>query len=246
MKARERRDRDFRRREAEFLDLARRLVVEHGFAGFSMERLADATEYSKGTVYLHFSSKEDLVSALAAQSMARRVELFEKALRFDGNSRERMTAVGIAEELFFRLNPLHYRSELVIKLGSLASRVSPERTAELHRLEQACFAGLLKLTEEATAAGELASPTPLKPADVCLGFWALATGMFGAVENYGPMLGTFGVAEPIAGFRRLFQAMLDGLGWRPLATEWDWADAGRRIEQVAFAEEIRRLPAGPG
>ena len=243
MKTTERREREFRRREAEFLDLARLLVVEHGFAGFSMDRLADATEYSKGTVYQHFSSKEDLMSALAAQSMVRRVELFDKALRFDGKTRERMTAVGVAEELFFRLNPLYYRSELVIKFAALESRVSAERTAELHRLEKSCFAGLLGLTEEAIATGELTLPAPLKPADVCLGFWALATGLFGAVQSYGPMLSTFGVADPVAGFRQVFQGMLDGLGWRPLTTEWDWADAYRRIDREGFAAEARPVPA---
>ena len=244
MKTRDRREREFRRREAEFLDIARRIVIEQGFAGFSMDRLADATEYSKGTLYLHFSSKEDLVSALAAQSMVRRVELFDQALLFAGGSRERMTAVGVAEELFFRLHPLYYRSELVIKVASLESRMSLERTAELRRLEQACFSGILGLTEQASAAGELTLPAPLKPADLCLGFWSLATGMFGAVPNYAPMLGTFGVADPLAGFRRVLQGMLDGLGWRPLTTEWDWADAYRRIERGAFDEEMRRLSAG--
>ena len=199
MKTRDRREREFRNREAEFLDLARRLIVEHGYPAFSMDRLADATEYSKGTVYQHFTSKEDLMSALAAHSMVRRVELFEKALGFAGNSRERMTAVGVAEELFFRLHPLYYRSELVIKFASLESRVSTERTTALNRLEQTCFTGLLGLTEQATAAGELTLPAPLKPVDVCLGFWALATGLFGAVQSYGPMLATFGVADPWPG-----------------------------------------------
>ena len=244
MKTRDRREREFRRREAEFLDLARRLIVEHGFPAFSMDRLADATEYSKGTVYQHFSSKEDLMSALAAASMVRRVELFDKALRFAGGTRERMAAVGVAEELFFRLHPLYYRSELVIKFAALESRVSPERTAELHRLEQTCFAGLLRLAEQATAAGELTLPVPLKPTDVCLGFWALATGLFGAVQSYAPMLATFGVADPVAGFRRTFGGMLDGLGWKPLTIEWDWAGTYRRIEQDVFAEEARRATAG--
>ncbi len=243
MKTRDRKDREFRTREVEFLDLARRLVLEHGFSGFSMDRLAEATEYSKGTVYLHFSSKEDLVSALAAQSMVRRVEMFDKALRFEGNSRERMTALGVAEELFFRLHPNYYRTELVIKLASLESRVSAGRTAELHRLEQTCFTGILRLAEQAVAAGELALPAPLKPADACLAFWSLASGTFGAVQNYAPMLGDFGVADPLAGFRRTLQAVLDGLGWRPLTTEWDWADAVARIERGAFAEEVRRAAA---
>ena len=240
MKTQDRREREFRRREADFLDLARRLIVEHGFPAFGMDRLAEATEYSKGTVYQHFSSKEDLMSALAAQSMVRRVHMFAKALQFDGSSRERMAALGVAEELFFRLNPLYYRSELVIKFAAMENRVSAERTATLHQLEQECFTGLLSLTEQASAAGDLTLPPPLKPADMCLGFWALSTGLFGAVQSYAPMLSRFGVNKPVAGFRRMFEGMLDGLGWRPLTSEKDWAKTYQRIDTEVFAEELRQ------
>ena len=54
------------------------MLISQGYAGLSMDRLAEATEYSKGTVYQHFSTKEDLVMALASQTMEQRVSLFER------------------------------------------------------------------------------------------------------------------------------------------------------------------------
>lgn len=127
MKSQERREREFSRREDEFLALSRRLIIANGYAGFGMDRLAEATEYSKGTVYQHFISKEDVVVALACQSMRRRVELFDRAGRFAGRPRERMTAVGVAEEYFFRHHPHNYRSEQIIKLADLEDRASEKR-----------------------------------------------------------------------------------------------------------------------
>ncbi len=62
-----RKQREIRQREAYLLDVARKMLMEHGFSGLSMDRLAEATEYSKGTVYQHFSTKEDLVAALAVR-----------------------------------------------------------------------------------------------------------------------------------------------------------------------------------
>ncbi len=237
MKSRERRERDFRRREDEFLDLARRLIIEQGYAGFGMDRLAEATEYSKGTVYLHFTSKEDVVVALACQSMRRRVDFFDRAARFAGRPRERMTAIGVAEEQFFRHHSYNYRSEQIIKLASLEERASPERTADLHRLEQACFSGLLRITNEAVMAGELQLTPPFGEADVCLGVWASLSGTFGVAQNYRPLLDAVGLADPLAGLRRVLQATFDGLGWRPLTAEWDYAETYQRIEREVFPGE---------
>ena len=237
MKSRERRERDFRRREEEFLDLARRLILKHGYAGFGMDRLAEATEYSKGTVYLHFTSKEDVVVALACQSMRRRVDLFDRAAGYAGRPRERMTAIGLAEEHFFRHHSYNYQSEQIIKLALLEERASLERTGDLHRLEQACFGSLMRITEEAVGAGDLRLNPPLGPADVCLGVWASLSGTFSVARNYRPLLDSVGLADPLAGLRQVLQAMFDGLGWRPLTAEWDYAVTYRRIEGEVFSEE---------
>ena len=42
------------------LDAARDVFVTHGYEGFSMRKLAERIEYSPGSVYLHFKSKEVL------------------------------------------------------------------------------------------------------------------------------------------------------------------------------------------
>ena len=48
-------------RESEIIDAARRVIVQHGLANASMEKIADAANISKGTLYLYFDSKEALV-----------------------------------------------------------------------------------------------------------------------------------------------------------------------------------------
>ena len=64
-----RKQREIREREQLLLRVARKMLIEQGYSGLSMDQLAEATEYSKGTVYQHFSTKEDLVTALAIESM---------------------------------------------------------------------------------------------------------------------------------------------------------------------------------
>ena len=64
-----RKQREVHQRELMLLDVARKMLIENGYAGLNMDRLAEATEYGKGTVYQHFSTKEDLVTALDRKSV---------------------------------------------------------------------------------------------------------------------------------------------------------------------------------
>ena len=62
-----RKQREIQEREALILEVAREMLLERGYLGVTMDRIAQAIEYSKGTVYQHFSSKEDVLVALAGQ-----------------------------------------------------------------------------------------------------------------------------------------------------------------------------------
>ena len=62
-----------RRKEArprELLDAALALFVEKGFAGSTAEDIAARAGVSKGTLYLYFASKEDLLKGLIAQGFS--------------------------------------------------------------------------------------------------------------------------------------------------------------------------------
>lgn len=48
------------------LDVARRLFVERGYAGTSVQEIAEQVQMTKGSLYYHFSSKEELLHALMA------------------------------------------------------------------------------------------------------------------------------------------------------------------------------------
>src|SRR5690242_3515432 len=102
-----RKQREIQGREQRILDVARSMIVDDGYHGLSMDRIAEALEYSKGTIYQHFSCKEEILMALVNQTMERRLNMFRRAAAFRGRSRERLTAIGLAAELFFQLYPDH-------------------------------------------------------------------------------------------------------------------------------------------
>ncbi|MFN4908693.1 MAG: helix-turn-helix domain-containing protein, partial [Bacteroidota bacterium] len=65
---RKERERDQRRKA--ILASARAAFVKHGIATTTMERIAQEAELAKGTLYLYFRSREELLMGLLADDLA--------------------------------------------------------------------------------------------------------------------------------------------------------------------------------
>jgi AcrR family transcriptional regulator len=74
-------------RPAELLAAALELFVDKGYAGTRLDDVAARAQVSKGTLYLYFSSKEDLFKAVVRESVVARISASaERAASFDGSS----------------------------------------------------------------------------------------------------------------------------------------------------------------
>ncbi len=234
-----RKQREVQQREQMLLEIGRQMLIEHGFAGLSMDRLAEATEYSKGTVYQHFSTKEDLVTAMAAQSIERRLSLFDRAGRMSGRPRERMAAILVADELFARLHPHYFRSELIVKMANLEDRASSDRLQTLERLDSNCSDVVRGLIAESVRIGDLVLSPPRGEDEIIFGMYSLAIGTHAVVLNHACLLKQWAIGPPFESLRRNFQALLDGYGIRPLSTEWDYEATRLRAMKEVFPDECR-------
>ena len=65
MGVRDRREREFQRREREILDAALRLLDGDDWLSVTIEQIAECAEVGKGTVYKHFASKDELFARLS-------------------------------------------------------------------------------------------------------------------------------------------------------------------------------------
>ena len=97
-------------RRAAILDAATGVFVERGIASTSMDEIAHSAGVAKGTVYLYFDSREDLVAALRARLEERLVERAERLLeagsgeRFDRFDR---FASGVVDDAFDHADSVH-------------------------------------------------------------------------------------------------------------------------------------------
>jgi TetR/AcrR family transcriptional regulator, fatty acid metabolism regulator protein len=77
-------------REALILQVAEEVLMEKGYHETSMDEIAARVGVAKGTVYLHFPSKEDLVVAIFARDMQQFLRAVETAI--EGAAASELTA----------------------------------------------------------------------------------------------------------------------------------------------------------
>jgi AcrR family transcriptional regulator len=236
-----RKQREFQQREELILSVAYKLLLELGYLGLTIDRIAEATEYSKGTIYQHFSCKEDILIALSTRTMQKRIELFERAAIFKGKTRERITAIAQADELFVLLYPDHFRLEQIFKIDSLWAKTSPERRERLLSYDFKCLTISVGIVRDAIAHGDLPESRLLKsPEDLVYALVSLTFGSHSLALKGGAITQQLGIENPFSSIRLSIQSLLDGVGWRPLTSEWDYELTYDRIQKEVFPDECRR------
>jgi len=87
-----RREREAARHRAEILDAARRLFVSRGYDGTSLQQIATEAEFSIGTLYNFFGSKQDLYFAVIEREMSDLVSLVQRLVSSEKGAARRLEA----------------------------------------------------------------------------------------------------------------------------------------------------------
>ncbi|MEW4455629.1 TetR/AcrR family transcriptional regulator [Bremerella sp. JC817] len=235
-----RKQREILEREAQILSVAREMLQRDGYLGLSMDRIAEAVEYGKGTVYRHFPNKEDIILALAVETQKKRTALFQRASLFKGKSRERLTAIAVACELFVRLYPSHFHVEQVVRLSSIWEKTSEKRQNIMHTCEQACMGIVAGIVRDAIAQGDVTLPGEMTPEDMVFGMWAINFGSF-TLMSTSNSLSEIGIVNPPLAIRNCLNHMLDGFGWQALSTDHDYEAVFHKALTETFADEYQQL-----
>ena len=218
-------------RDQRILDAAREHLLRDGYHGLSMEAIAESIHYSRATVYQHYKSKVDVLVALAAQTGEKRVELFERASAFRGRPRERMVAIGEAVAHFALTYPSHFKTEHIIHTSSVRSKCSSENQMRLATCEARCPQIAGGIVRDAVSHGDLVLPKGLAPEQLIFGLWSMYFGGLFLMSSDVDLRSKAGVAEPMNALRRASAALLDGHGWKPLSSEWDYDATRKRVAQ---------------
>lgn len=218
-------------RETQILDLAHELLLRDGPGGVTMERIAEQVPFSKGTLYNHFKSREDVLMALFCRIQSGVYDTFSRGAAYSGKPRDRYTAIIAASEV-------RNWSEDDCCPQIIAPEVLEKASPEYHELLTGLHHRILKLLNdialEAIQAGDLPRQTPLD--ELNYSSWALAVGadeLFNQKMIYPEHTEhDFAVIR-----RRMLHRLLDGYQWKPLSNERDYEAVHQNVLSTIFAEE---------
>jgi AcrR family transcriptional regulator len=231
-----RKQREIEEREAKILQVSRRILASEGYIKLNMDRIAAEIEYAKGTVYQHFRNKEDIIVALDIEAHQAMADLFRLAATFDGSTRHRMTAVGVASNLKNQLYPDHLQIDRITCNPAILEKATEERQERLRDSEGACMAVLADLVRVALDDHDLCLPEHVAPEDLVFGLWAMSSGAYEIISSGIPLFEN-GVTNPMAALWHNFTMLLDGYGWKPLSHEENYLEIGRRAWVELFSKD---------
>ncbi|HRL12011.1 MAG TPA: TetR/AcrR family transcriptional regulator [Aggregatilineales bacterium] len=143
-------------RAARILQAAQELLLDKGYHAASMDEIAAHVGISKGTLYLHFKSKEALLFVLIAQEMERFIALMDTIMQEPRSVRERIERI-----LLESYRSIRDRRQFLVALSAIGLNKGLIRD----RFEQQVnTAGLIdrltSLFEEGKSRGEFATALP--------------------------------------------------------------------------------------
>lgn len=225
-------------REEHILDNALEIISTQGIVALTMDKLVSHIGYSKGTLYNHFSSKEDVLAGLCNRNMTRVKDLFIRATNIEANARDKMIAISFAYLLSVLLSPQHFALVMNAKT-ELFEKASPARREEHDQLDEALFSLMHGIIQEAIAKQELILKDGVDPQQVSFSTWAMAFGTIALLLNgekacstmTGMMLEDRVIAHS--------NIVMDGLGWQ--VSERDQQQFLDWLRDDLFVEEVDAL-----
>ncbi len=180
-------------RTREILAAARRVMGQRGLEALTMEEIATAAGVAKGTVYLYFRGKEDLIRALVSQVKENLLKDLQAIMARPLPPQEKLTQV-----ITLLLKHLERERALfpayVRDLVSRPRRAPSGRTRQLWALEEEIMALVTRLFGEGIAAGQFMSANPrlltflVRGLVRAVGYYQLVEGKAHAVQEALPVL----------------------------------------------------------
>jgi len=143
---------------AKLLEIAADLFRRQGYVSTTMRDIADAAGMKAGSLYYHFSAKDEILGQVLSRSIEAAIDGFRKAMgavSADADFRLRFTAAVTAH-----IRTVHEFGNYTHASRNLLTHV-PASAREKHRAMRAEYDGLWRdLMRQGEEAGEIASPLP--------------------------------------------------------------------------------------
>jgi AcrR family transcriptional regulator len=147
----ERKEREREQRRNAILDAAEEVFFSKGIENATMDEVAVAAELSKGTLYLYFKNKNEMLHGIVGRGLEILLDFFKKAVSAHKKGLDKVKALGEAYSEFHQGYPDHF----ALMLHRETRVVDPDMTADSPNLCRCNELGdkIFALMQEAVAVG---------------------------------------------------------------------------------------------
>lgn len=181
MSTKERKLKEKENRKEVILKAAENVMTQHGLYGLSIEAIADETELAKGTIYLYFKSKEEILSSLTIKARNKLFVEFELIEKQNTNSYEQLIAIIRMNYDFYKQFPLYYDLVSLYEANHKATE-----TGEMYQSSQNITNLVQRIANKAKAEGFLNAA--INPLHLAMSLWGMTVGMLQLLKVRGSFM----------------------------------------------------------
>lgn len=221
---RRRQEKEIRRKD--IVDAAERVFFSKGYERASMDEVAKEAEFSKRTVYVYFSGKEQIYFEIMIRGYRLLIGRIEKSFRENRpqNALEELRCIFFSFFGFSEEYPQYFKAIMEYETKEPGGRTgaADESRAECYRLGEQIFGCLSHALRKGVEEGSLRRG--LESEQAALTLWACAIGVFNTAEKKGDYLRTCHRVDPrefVTGFFEMIMGLITGNGGNRYEKESD-------------------------
>lgn len=187
----ERKEREREQRRNDIINAAEELFFARGINNTTMDDVAEASELSKGTLYLYFKSKEDLHYALCLRGMDIMATVLQKAFNEELTGEENAFAIAKAYLDFVDNYPDYFNAIMSFESSGLEN-VDPSHRDYILRSDSPLMV-FVKVIEKGGRDGSIRQDIPARELAVLL--WSQVNGVLQFLRYKSSFLGMIGCTK---------------------------------------------------
>ena len=181
MSTKERKEREKENRRETILNAAESVMLANGLHGLNIDLIAQETELAKGTIYLYFKSKEEILSTLSIKARRLLLKEFQKIEQKGISPIEQIKELVRTNYEFYKTNPLYYDLVSLYEVNNTLTE-----TEEMHESGQDISNLIVNIVNKAKEDGSL-NPN-INPHYFSFCIWGMTVGVFQLIKVRGVLM----------------------------------------------------------
>lgn len=168
------------RRES-ILSAAETVMTTHGIHGLSIDLIANETQLAKGTIYLYFKSKEEILSILSIKARKLLFKEFQKIQTKNVSNIDQVKELVHTNYAFYKKKPMYYDLMSLYEVNNTLTE-----TEEMHESGQDISNLIIDIVVKAQKDGTL-NPD-INPLHFSFCLWGMTVGVFQLLKVRGALM----------------------------------------------------------